>query len=345
MVRIAKRITGFQAALQQMLPLDERHSAQVVAVAKRQVKQVIDYGSLPYQRWRGTDNVHARLQPLEIAASMLVQHYDFTIQHSLAGPKPARQLTEFGIRIRNHASGARSQFKLAVLDPSERPDSVPLNLKEPIGIRKGLFRDCGKHRLKDSRHLSLPRTFERVRTGFGGSKGRQFFLDFLERAPAEGRAIVLIDIPVCIDRSILVFDQQPRSLVFAALAGRSAGSDLDQHEATAQLFAVQRELQLATLQLLRNRQATFPFERAAVPHHHRTSAVLSLGYHPFKPAVIKRMVLSLHGEALIRGIERRTFRHGPRLQRAVNLEAEIVVQPGGVMLLNHEAIPAGRRPL
>ena len=53
---------------------------------------------------------------------------------------------------------------------------------------------------------------------------------------------MLIDIPVCIDRSILVFDQQPRSLVFAALAGRSAGSDLDQHEATAQLFAVQREL-------------------------------------------------------------------------------------------------------
>src|SRR5689334_4852308 len=58
------------------------------------------------------------------------------------------------------------------------------------------------------------------------------------------------------------------------------------------------------------------------------------------------MIFRLHRQPLIRGIERRTFRHRPRQQHAVPLEAEVVMQMRGEMLLNAEEelvtlLPAG----
>ena len=49
------------------------------------------------------------------------------------------------------------------------------------------------------------------------------------------------------------------------------------------------------------------------------------------------MIFHLHGEALVGGIERRAFGDGPRFQHAVHLEAEVVMQAGGAVLLHHEA--------
>jgi len=49
------------------------------------------------------------------------------------------------------------------------------------------------------------------------------------------------------------------------------------------------------------------------------------------------VVLDLHREALVGGIERRPLGHGPGLENAVMLEAEVVVQPPGSVLLDDEA--------
>jgi len=53
--------------------------------------------------------------------------------------------------------------------------------------------------------------------------------------------------------------------------------------------------------------------------------------------------IDLHRQALRLRIERRPFRHGPRQQHAVVLEAEVVVQVAGEMLLDAEEALVFRR--
>src|SRR5579863_1739969 len=52
------------------------------------------------------------------------------------------------------------------------------------------------------------------------------------------------------------------------------------------------------------------------------------------------MVFGLNCEALIGGIQRRTLWNGPGLQHAVQFEAKVVVQAGGVVALHDEGILA-----
>ena len=51
------------------------------------------------------------------------------------------------------------------------------------------------------------------------------------------------------------------------------------------------------------------------------------------------MILYLHCQAFVGGIERRAFGYGPGLQHALHLQAEIVVQPSCAVLLHHKAMP------
>ena len=50
-----------------------------------------------------------------------------------------------------------------------------------------------------------------------------------------------------------------------------------------------------------------------------------------------RMVFNLHGEAFVLRVERRAFGDGPRLQHAFHLQAEVIVQARGAVLLDDEA--------
>src|SRR5262249_10213323 len=54
-------------------------------------------------------------------------------------------------------------------------------------------------------------------------------------------------------------------------------------------------------------------------------------------AILDRVVLGADGQALVLGIQARAARHGPALQDAVDLEAEVVVQARRVMLLDDVA--------
>ena len=139
---------------------------------------------------------------------------------------------------------------------------------------------------------------------------------------------------------IAFLDQEPLFLV--AVAAHVA---LHEREAAVQLFAVEPEFQLA----LRVRFGRF-FDRArlrlprtAIPHDHAARAVIALGNHAFERAVVERMVLDVHGQPLHRRIEARTFRHGPRLERAIEFETEVVVQTARVVFLNHERERVGFR--
>jgi hypothetical protein len=48
------------------------------------------------------------------------------------------------------------------------------------------------------------------------------------------------------------------------------------------------------------------------------------------------MVLDLHREPLVVGVERRTFRHGPRLEDPIKLQPQVVVQVRRRVLLDDE---------
>src|SRR5262249_24102742 len=86
------------------------------------------------------------------------------------------------------------------------------------------------------------------------------------------------------------------------------------------------------------------------PHPPRPPAVLALGNGALEAAVFERMILHLHGEALVGGVEARALGHRPALERAVELEPEIVMEMAGCVLLDHEgqirrSAPAGPRTL
>jgi len=66
---------------------------------------------------------------------------------------------------------------------------------------------------------------------------------------------------------------------------------------------------------------------AFVPQQHLARAVLLFGNDAFELAVVERMILGLHGEALVGRIEAGSLRYRPALQHAFELEAKVVVQP------------------
>src|SRR6266566_9212467 len=50
------------------------------------------------------------------------------------------------------------------------------------------------------------------------------------------------------------------------------------------------------------------------------------------------MIFDMNSEAFVGGVERRSLGHGPRLQRPIDRQPEIVVQPRCPVLLNHERV-------
>ena len=104
--------------------------------------------------------------------------------------------------------------------------------------------------------------------------------------------------------------------------------------AAAQLLAVEVELELALAIAFARIVDGDPF--AAIPHDHGAGAVLSLRDHALEAAVAERMVLDVHGHAPHMRIEARALGNRPALERAVELEPEVVVQAPRGVLLDHE---------
>ena len=81
---------------------------------------------------------------------------------------------------------------------------------------------------------------------------------------------------------------------------------------------------------------------APVPDDDGAGAVVALGDHALEVAVLDGVVLDLHREALLGGVERRPLRDGPRPEDAAPLEAQVVVEAGGGVLLDDEEERAER---
>ena len=70
---------------------------------------------------------------------------------------------------------------------------------------------------------------------------------------------------------------------------------------------------------------------AAVPRDHRARAVLLRWDHVLEVEVLDRMILGLHREDLLVGIQARAARHGEAREHAADLEPQIVVSPRRVV--------------
>ncbi len=129
-----------------------------------------------------------------------------------------------------------------------------------------------------------------------------------------------------------MLDEQPvGAFTAAALA---IPFHADEHPAARQAFTGQGELEVAALQPVMRIALGNPI--AAIPELHRSAAILALGNGAFEVAVIERMVLDLDRQPLDLGVERRALRDSPRLEHAIELEPEIVMQPRRIMTLNDE---------
>src|ERR1700760_1362808 len=84
---------------------------------------------------------------------------------------------------------------------------------------------------------------------------------------------------------------------------------------------------------------------AAVPQLNRAATILVFRNGAFEIAIVERMVLDFDREPLVMRVKRWSSRDGPGLEDAVELEAEIVVQPRRGVFLDHEAALLGGRDL
>src|SRR2546426_1306825 len=75
---------------------------------------------------------------------------------------------------------------------------------------------------------------------------------------------------------------------------------------------------------------------AGVPDGHRAGAV-AVRYHAMERQVLDRMVLGVHREPPLSGLERRTVRHRPRSEGAAHLKPNIPMEPRRMVPMNDVA--------
>ena len=132
---------------------------------------------------------------------------------------------------------------------------------------------------------------------------------------------------------VTLLDQQPDRLL--------AIPNPRQGESAFQLLAFQPDGYLAIFDGLMERdELTVAFgdipEGAGVPHDHAPGAIFALWNDALEVAIFERVILSRHGETLIACVHRRPLWNSPRFKDAVDLQAEVIVQSTGVMLLDNE---------
>ena len=130
-----------------------------------------------------------------------------------------------------------------------------------------------------------------------------------------------------------MLDQQPvRSRVASAVV-----LDPHQHPTTLEPLTREHELEIAGRERVLRSLRALRRPQPAIPHLHGAAAVLALRNRAFEVAVVERMIFHLDGQAFVRRIHRRPLGHRPRLEDAVQLQAQIPMQMTRGMLLDHEA--------
>ena len=320
--------------------LDERYGAQVVAGVIGQVEdEVLDR--------IGAGRVEGVLQEIEIGRAVGAGDHDLAVEPARADAEVAHRIDEALQARRPVVAVAGEEAHVGAVDAGEQAIAVELDLVDPAraggdlrhqrgqlgherGRQRGRFCAGGRGDRRGTRlhrrtcgflrRLNRLRRLCRLRRWIGNRAARQHaalfgFDDVVFRRRSR--------------RVVALLDQQPGLLPLAGAAVHA-----HQRPAAAELLAVQPELQLAGA--IAGARIADRFPGAVVPHDHRAAAVLAFRDLAFEAAVVERMVLHVHGHALVGRVEARPLGNGPALQRAIELEPEVVVQVAGGVLLDDE---------
>src|SRR5215471_710742 len=315
------------------------------------------------------------LQRLEARGPVLQQHGDLAVEEGTLGVETHQSLRDRREIVRPVTAVPAEEAHAAVLDAGEDAVAIVLHLVEPrlargravdedrqLGrekfgqgrlarardlVRAGATRTAaaargacpGRARLGRSCLASLPVRMPDATLGGG---------DLIEGAPgahALGPGVHDAGVMARARRFVPLLDEEPAPpIVIATLTSP------DPHEgpSAVELLAVEGELEIAVPVAFVRIAHGLP--GPAVPHHHGATTVLALRNDALEAAVFERMILHLHGEALVGRVEARALGHRPALERAVELEPEIVMEMAGCVLLDHEgqirrSAPAGPRAL
>ncbi len=182
---------------------------------------------------------------------------------------------------------------------------------------------------REQRALVVAQRCERVAHASSPSSA-SLARDLLDRPAALDRlGLRALRVAPGVGALVAALDQQPLRLAAAV-------RPLERPPAL-ELLAVEPDLRVPGVERLGHRALLVEVAvRAGVPHDHGARPV-ALADHALEVGVLERVVLDLDREALHARVGRRPLRDGPRAQRPVDLEAEVVVQARGVVLLDDEA--------
>src|SRR6266700_312856 len=160
--------------------------------------------------------------------------------------------------------------------------------------------------------------------------------NLLHGAPGGDRTILLGDrIAVLTGICVAVLDQKP--VVAAAAVALAILPHAHQHPAALQFLAGNGELQLALAKSASGVARDFRVPQAPIPYHDGAAAILPLRDRAFKVTIVEWMILDLDGQAAIARAKGGPLRNGPGFENAIHLQPQIVMEPGGGVLLNNEA--------
>ena len=320
------------------LALRQGDVAQVVPVEREGVEEDRAHrhrraGALDVGR---PGEVHAVLQALERRPPPLVERHDLAVEDEAPERQRAQRGDDLRIAPGEHLPGPTVELDALAVAGGQHAHAVVLDLEEPVRPRERPLGQRGQHDgLASGVHRARRRPGAREARAQRG-QARRAGAHLLDGQAGQHRLRKALGRLVGAGESVGLLEQQPVLRRAAHARERPAPAQLDPEEL---------DVEPAGAQLLGRRGALQQAVPAAIPHDDGAGAVVAVGDDALEVGVLDRVVLDVHGQALFLRAQRRPLGHRPALQHAVHLEAQVVVQPAGGVLLDDEEAPvldAGR---
>ena len=285
---------------------------------------------------QGVREPHPGLEPLEAGLAALVEGHDLAVEKETLHGQPAKRRDQLGIASRDRLAAPAVELDGIARSGGQHPDAVVLDLEEPRLARERALGQRGQHERLIPRGEIAPGRFEGVesapeRRELGGN-----VTDLFHGEAREDRLGIAIRQLLRSGGGIGLLEEEPLLLLL-----RHPG----ERPPPPHLVAEELDLQLPLRELIEGISLLRRPVPPAVPDDDGAGPVVVGWDHSLEVGVLERVIFHVHGEALLLGADRRALRDGPALQHPVHLEAQIVVEaPGRVLLDDEQPPPHGAPP-
>ncbi len=331
-VAVADGAEGRQEKPETFLPVQEREAAKIVTIQREAVEEDPDdrdggRRALNITRVR---EAHARLEPLEARFAAVVERSDLPVDEERLHRKRSQCADQLRVASRDHLAASAVQLYRLPPARSQHPHAIVLDLEEPLLAGKRALRERGQHERLIPRRDIAPGGLEGLHPG---SKRRPFggkIADLLDGETREDRLRVALGELRGGGRGICLLEQEPLLLLLGHPGERPPAAELEAEELDLQLSLGELLEQVALLGW------SIP---PTIPDDHRAGAVVARRNDPLEIGVLDGVVFHVHRQALLLGPNGRALGHGPALEDPVHLEAQIVVEiPGRVLVDDEETL-------